>query len=198
MKSMLVSRLGLVAALAAVWLGAAPMAQAQTEKDRIAFVNMNKVFDEFYKTKLAQAQIKDQEDEFKKDLEAMMNDYKALQDRFKQAREESEDRTLSTEARDKRRADAEEKLIELREMEGKIRRQEESRRRQFAESMKRVRDKLVAEIQDTLSGYAKNQGYLAVLDTSGDNLNNVPVILYFDPSRDVTQTLVEMLNSGKK
>ncbi len=198
MKSAWMGRLGLVAALAVAWLGVAPMAQAQGDKDRIAFVDMNKVFDEFYKTKLAQAQLKDQEEEYKKDIEKMMSDYKKLQDRFKQAREESEDRTLSEDARDKRRADAEELLTELREKESTIRRQEESRRRQLADSMKRVRDKLVVEIKEVLSSYAKNQGYLAVLDASGDNLNGVPNILYFEPGRDITGSLIDMLNSGKK
>lgn len=198
MKRVMSWRTGLVVAAAAAWLGFAPPSQAQTEKDRIVFVDMNKVFDEFYKTKLAEGQLKDQESEYKDELKKMVDKFKELQETFKQAREESEDRVLSEDARNARRAEAEEKLVELREMESKIRRFEESKRRQIADTMKRVRDKLVVEIKETLAGYAKSQGFMAVLEASGDNLNGVPNILYYDPNRDITTALIELLNTGKK
>jgi outer membrane protein len=179
-------------------LGFAAPAHAQQDKDRIVFVDMNKVFDQFYKTKLAEGQLKEQEGEYRDELKKMVDQFKELQETFKLAREESEDRVLSEEARSARRAEAEEKLVELREMEGKIRRFEETRRRQIADQMKRVRDKLVVEIKETLAGYATSQKFIAVVETSGDNLNGVPNILYFDPARDITPALVDLLNTGKK
>lgn len=193
-------RLGLGVVVAAAWLGMAQPASAQiaTDRDRIVFVDMNKVFDEYYKTKLAEGQIKEDEAQFKKELQVMVDEYKALQEDFKKVREESENRALSEEARSKNRASAEEKLVELREMEAKLRRFEESKRRQMTETMKRIRDKLVVEIKETLSSYATSQGFTAVLDASGDNLNGVPNILYYDSNRDITASLLELLNSGKK
>ncbi|MCZ7593023.1 MAG: OmpH family outer membrane protein [Kiritimatiellae bacterium] len=198
MKRVMNWRMSLVAALAAAWLGAAPLAQAQGEKERIVFVDMNKVFDDFYKTKLAQDNLKDQEAEFKEELQKQVDEFKALQDKFKKVREESEDRVLNEDARNARRAEAEEMLVELREMESKIRRFEETKRRQVADTMKRVRDNLVVEIKKTLADYAKSQGFLAVLDASGDNMNGVPNILFFDETRDITSALLDLLNSGKK
>lgn len=198
MKRVMNWRMSLVAALAAAWLGAAPLAQAQGEKERIVFVDMNKVFDDFYKTKLAQDNLKDQEAEFKEELQKQVDEFKALQDKFKKVREESEDRVLNEDARNARRAEAEEMLVELREMESKVRRFEETKRRQVADTMKRVRDNLVVEIKKTLADYAKSQGFLAVLDASGDNMNGVPNILFFDETRDITSALLDLLNSGKK
>lgn len=191
-------KLGVCLGLGMLWLAAAAPVSAQVDKDRIMFVNMNKVFDEFYKTKKGEEQLREQEQEFRTELKSMVDQLKALQDAFKLAREESEDRVLSEEARNARRAEAEEKLVELREMDAKIRRFEETRRRQIADQMKRMRDKLVVEIREVLSGYAKSQGFLAVMDASGDNLNAVPNILYYDPSRDITAALIELLNTGKK
>ncbi len=185
---------GIAAACGAPWTARAQLA----EKDQVAFVDMNRVFNEFYKTKLAEGQLKEQETEYKSELKKMADEFKELQDAFKAAREESEDRVLSEEARNVRRAAAEEKLVELREMEGKIRRFEETRRRQIADQMKRVRDKLVVEIKETLAGYAKTQDYLAVIEVSGDNLNGVPNVLYYNTERDITSPLIELLNTGKK
>jgi hypothetical protein len=106
-------------------------------------------------------------------------------------RDEAQNTALSEEARNEKRNEAEEKLVELREMEGKIRRFEESRRRQLDEQMKRVRDKLVEEIKTTISTYAKTQGYTAVLDSSGENLNGVPSVLHFDARLDITTAVVD-------
>jgi outer membrane protein len=190
---------GFAALLTAVAvIDSSSLAIAQSDLGRVVFVDMNKVFDEFYKTKLAEGQLKEQEAEYRDELKKMVDSFKKLQEAFRQAREESEDRVLSEEARNARRAEAEEKLVELREMESKIRRFEETRRRQIADQMKRVRDKLVVEIKETLSGYAKKEGFIAVLETSGDNLNGVPNVLYYDPSRDITAALIDLLNTGRK
>lgn len=167
-------------------------------EDRTVYVNLDKVFDEFYKTKLADAQLKEQADQYREERTKMVDDFKKQQDEFKTARDEAQDTALSEEARNARRAIAEEKLVELREAEGKIRRFEESRRRQLDEQTRRVRTKLVDEIKETLSGYAKEQGFTAVIDASGENLNGVSTILYYDPKSDITDALIELLNTGKK
>lgn len=183
------------AAALALVLGCVGLARAE---DKIVFVDMDKVFNEFYKTKLADAQLKDQAEEYKTERTKMVDDFKKLQDTFKEVRDEAQNTALSEEARNQKRNEAEEKLVELREMEGKIRRFEESRRRQLDEQMKRVRDKLVEEIKTTISTYAKTQGYTAVLDSSGENLNGVPSVLHFDARLDITVAVVDLLNTGKK
>lgn len=182
------------------WLLAAALGVAGTARaeDRIVFVDMDKVFNEFYKTKLADAQLKDQAEEFKGERTKMVDEFQKLQDDFKAARDEAQNTALSEEARNKKRNAAEELLVELREREGKIRRFEESRRRQLDEQMKRVRDKLVVEIKETISTYVKSQGYTAALDSSGENLNGVSAVLYFDPKTDITTAIVDLLNTGKK
>jgi outer membrane protein len=185
-----------LAALAvAAALGFGGTARAE---EKVVFVDMDKVFTDFYKTKLADAQLKDQAEEYKNERTKMVDDFKKLQDEFQDVRDEAQNTALSEEARNQKRNTAEEKLVELRETEAKIRRFEESRRRQLDEQMKRVRDKLVVEIKESLAGYAKAQGYTAVVDSSGENLNGVPTVMYFDAKNDITQVVIELLNTGKK
>jgi outer membrane protein len=161
------------------------------------YVNLNKVFDEFYKTKLADAQLKEQADQYKEERTKLVDDFKKLQDDFKAARDEAQNTALNEEARNTRRTEAEEKLVELREMENKIRRFEESRRRQLDEQTRRVRTKLVDEIKEVLAKLAREKGYGAVIDASGENLNGVSTILYYDSKADITDLLVDLLNKGK-
>lgn len=181
-----------------LWLaGMVGGAQAQTPPGGIVYVNLDKVFDEFYKTKLADGQLKEQADQYKTERTKMVDDFKKMQDDFKSARDEAQDTALSEEARNARRGEAEEKLVELREMENKIRRFEESRRRQLDEQTRRVRSKLVDEIKETLGTLAREKGYTAVLDSSGENLNGVSTVIYYDPKVEITDTLITLLNKGK-
>lgn len=173
-------------------------AGAVRAEERIVFVDMDKVFNEFYRTKLADAQLKDETDAYKSERTAMIDAFKRLQDEFKTVRDESQDTALSEEARNQKRIAAEEKLVELREMDGKIRRFDETRRRRIEEQMKRQRDKLVGEIRETISAYAKGQGFTAVVDASGLSLNGVPAVLFYESKNDITQAVIDLLNTGKK
>ena len=163
----------------------------------IVYVNLDKVFEEFYKTKLADGQLKEQADQYREERTKMVDDFKQLQDDFKSARDEAQDTALSEEARNSRRSAAEEKLVELRETENKIRRFEESRRRQLDEQTRRVRSKLVDEIKETVTKLAHERGYTSVMDASGENLNGVPTVLYYEPKADITVELITLLNKGK-
>lgn len=181
-----------------LWLGVTGAAQAQAPAaPPVVFVNLDKVFEEFYKTKLADGQLKEQADQYREERTKMVDEFKKLQDDFKAARDEAQDTALSEAARNERRAAAEEKLVELRETENKIRRFEESRRRQLEEQTRRVRSKLVDEIKETVTKLAQERGYAAVLDASGENLNGVPTVLYHLSKIDITDDLLNLLNKGK-
>ena len=183
--------------LVAGLVAAAGLLPARGE-DRVVFVDMDKVFNEFYRTKLADAQLKDEAEAYKTERAALIDAFKRLQDDFKTVRDESQDTALSEDARNQKRTAAEEKLVELREMDGKIRRFDETRRRRIEEQMKRQRDKLVGEIRETITSYAKGQGFTAVVDASGLSLNGVPSVLFYESKNDITQAVIDLLNTGKK
>ena len=181
--------------LAASFLGV-PGTQAADDR-KIVFVDLDKVFNEFYKTKLADAQLKQQAEEFKDERKTLVGDFKAMQEEFNKARDEAQNTALSEDVRNQKRAAAEEKLVEIREQESKIRRFDESRQKQLDEQSRRMRKRLVEEIQEVVSTFSRQQGYAAVVDSSGDSLNGVPIFVYTDARDDVTQQIVELLNKGK-
>lgn len=180
----------------AVALSAA--AAAWGAESRIVFVNLDRVFNEFYKTEQADAQLKEQAEEMTKERQAMLETLRRLQDEFNAAREEAQNTALSDSARSAKRDEAEEKLVEIREQEARIRRWDESRRKQLDEQSRRMRKRIVEEITDTITRFAKTEGCTAIVDSSGQSLNGVEVILYADPQADVTEKILELLNQGKE
>lgn len=188
------SRFGCASAAVALLVS---VSAAQAADLKIGFIDLNRTFEEYYKTKLADGQLKDQADEFKSERQKILADYKAAQQAFEDARDAAQNTALNEDVRDRRRSEAEEKLSTVKEMEGKIRRFDESRQKQLDEQSRRMRKKLVAEIQAELAKYAQAQGYTSVIDHSGDTMNGVPSIVYYDATLDITDTFLAILNKGQ-
>ncbi len=175
----------------------AGLAPAQSPEGRFAFIDLDQAFDEYYKTKLADQQLKEQAEEFNAEREELMQEYEALQEEFNAAREQAQNTALSEEVRNEKRNEAEEKLIEIREFESRIRRFDRNRRQQLDEQSQRMRKRIVDEIRETIQGYVRNQGYTAVIDISGESLNGVPLVIYADPDANITEDVLELINKGQ-
>lgn len=190
-------RLMTIFAAAAIACSVSVLPAAAADEQRIISVDLDKVFNEFYKTKLADAQLKEQAEEFKEERKTLVTNFKAMQDEFNSARDEAQNTGLSEDVRNQKRAEAEEKLVEIREQESKIRRFDESRQKQLDEQSRRMRKRLIDEISEVVQTYARQQGLTTVIDSSGDSLNGVSIVVYNDPRNDITDTVIELLNKGK-
>jgi outer membrane protein len=164
----------------------------------VVFINLDRAFNEFYKTKLADTQLKQQADEFNDERKSLVADYEKLQKEFGLIRDEAQNTALSDDVRTEKRNLAEEKLVEVRDYESRIRRFDDSRRKQLDDQSRRMRKRIVEEIQQIVKDYAQTQGYQAVIDSSGQSLNGVEIILYTDPKIDITDTVLGLLNKGKR
>ncbi len=179
--------------LAAV-LCAGPSALAQS----FAFVNLDRVFNEHPKTKQAEGQLKEQTDAVVKERKEMIEAYEKLQEDFNEAREAAQNPAFSEDKRDAQRLAAEDALVAMREQEAKIRRFDESRRKQLDEQSRRMRKGIVEEIRTIVNDYALKQSFTAVLDSSGQSFNTVELVLYVDPKVDITDAVIaEVLKSNE-
>jgi len=185
--------LALITALATVVLPQASIAADQN----IVFIDLDRAFTDFYKTKLADAQLKEQADEFNDERRQLVDGFEKLQEDFNTLREESQNPALSEEARTESRNKAEDMLIELRDYESRIRRFDESRRKQLDDQSRRMRKRIVDEILQALQNHARVEGYDAVIDTSAQSLNGVEAVLYVDAKLDITDDILNVLNKGR-
>lgn len=163
----------------------------------VIFVDLDRIFNEFYKTKMADQQLKQQADEFNNERKKLVAEYEKIQKDFNTVRDEAQNTALNDDIRAEKRNLAEEKLVELRDYENRIRRFDDSRRKQLDDQSRRMRKRIVEEIQQIIKDYAKTRGYSAVIDSSGQSLNGVEMILYTDAKIDITETVLGLLNKGK-
>ncbi len=183
-----------------VWMAtaclAATLAGAQERRTGVAFVNLDRCFNEYYKTRVADAQLKAQAREFEDELKNIAGELEKLQSEFNALREESLNSALSDEVRAAKRAAAEEKVLAIREQEGRVQSFRERRSKQLEEQSRRMRRGLVGEIKEVIQKYARDRGLTAVIDSSGTTFNGVEAVLYVDPRSDITDEILQELNKG--
>src|ERR1017187_5924872 len=172
-------------------LGGSALAQS-----RIATVELGKVFKNYWKTKQADAALKDRGDDIEKDHKTMLDDWKKAKDEYLSLLTEANNQTLSFEEREKRKKSAEDKFKVIKDSEDAITQFERQARTTLEEQKKRMRDNILEEIRTTINGKAKAAGYALVFDTVAKSANNTPVVLYSNNENDITETVLSQLNAG--
>ena len=166
-----------------------------SEKE-IAFVDMQKLFTSFYKTQLAQDQVRQQADEMQLEQDIMQSNIEEIRQEIEDLRTDSRDSMLSLEMRSNKRVLLEEKLIELQNVEQEMTEYEALRRKQIDEQNTRMTKKLFDEIQEKIVTYSREHGYIAVIDQSAQSRIGIAVTVYVDPLIDITEGILKELNEG--
>jgi Skp family chaperone for outer membrane proteins len=164
---------------------------------RIVTIDLNKVFNDYYKTPIATAKLKDTVDSYKKEHDDMIANYKKQIDELNKLREEQDKTEYTAEIREQKRKAVAEKLAETQKLQRDIEEYDTSHQNILKEQTQRMRQTLVKEISDAVTKEASDQGYLLVLDKSGNTLNGVPSVVYSPDNLEVTDAIVKILNKNQ-
>ena len=168
-------------------------ALAQT---KIATVDLKKLFDNYYKTKLAQASIQDRAAQFDKDDKSMKDDLKKGGDEYQQLLQQANDQALSAEERDKRKQAADDKMKQLQTNRATIDQFERQAQTTLGEQRQRMRENILIEIKAAVTAKAKSGGYTLVFDTAAETVNGTLTIVYTNGDNDLTDAILAQLNAG--
>jgi Skp family chaperone for outer membrane proteins len=125
-----------------------------------------------------------------------MDDYTKTKEEYSKLIQGSQDQAKSQDERDKSKAAAESKLLEIKTSENTIRTYEENAKDQLDSQKKRMRDSLLQDIQTAISAKAKASNYTMVIDVQADSFNQTPVVLFNSGENDITEAILGQLNAG--
>lgn len=188
MNSMIKLHLIAAALLATAWSASA--------EQKIAFINMERVFDEYHKTKTANIQFKARGEEIDAKRKDLVAKAKALKAELDKLIAESRDKSLNDNAREKKRDIAEEKQNELKEAEGNLIEFDKTFKKEIADQMRQMQLQIVGEIRGVIQTYAAENKIDIVFDCSGKTLNNVESVMYFDKNTDITEPILAIMNKN--
>jgi outer membrane protein len=172
------------------------LAGSARAEGRIATVDLRKVFEGYWKTKRADAQLKDRGADMEKEHKTMVEEWKKGKDEYQTLLADANNQVLSVEEREKRKKSAEDKLKQLKEGEETIQQYERQARTTLDEQRKRMRDSLVEEIRKTVTEKSKTGGFTLVVDTAAESINNTPVVLFSTGENDLTAAILQQLNAN--
>ncbi|MFZ2658647.1 MAG: OmpH family outer membrane protein [Victivallales bacterium] len=163
---------------------------------KFAVVDMEKLFQSYYKTKIADADIKKQAEVFKDYSDKLNESLLKLQDEFKEMRDAAQNIALSEAERENKRVAAQDKYRQLKEKEAELKQYNSEKQGMLKDIYEEKRNGLLKEISETIKRYCLPLGITIVLDSSGKTLNNIPSIVYRVPELDITEIILKEINKG--
>ncbi len=163
---------------------------------KVGVVNLRIIFDGYYKRKLADVKIKERAGELDKELEEKLGRRKAAEEAYNEANARADDLAASREERDRRKADADQKLASVKNIEKEIATFRQQAEAILREQQVRMRSRVLEEIQAEIEAKARAEGYYLVIDKDADSRNDTKVIVYHNGEHDFTDAILAKLNAG--
>jgi Skp family chaperone for outer membrane proteins len=160
-------------------------------QSKIASVDMKKIFNAYYKTKMAQAALDKDKADLRKELQDMSDALKKANADYKQTLDQANDSAISADEREKRKSSAQDKAKDVNSKQVAFEQYQRQAETQLADKSQRMISNLVKEIQDAAAAKAKAGGYSLVINSA-----NTEMFIYTSADTDITPAVLAQLNAG--
>ena len=182
-------------AAAALLLGTTAFAQVQNP--RTVTIDLNRVFNEYYKTPIASQKLKDTAEQYNKEHEELMASYRKLVDELNKLREDQDKPEYTPEVREQKKKAVNDKLTETQKAQRDIEEFRASHRQMLDQQTQRMRQGILKEVREIIQKEARDAGYSLVFDKSGNTANGEPTIIFSQEALDITDDILKILNKNK-
>ena len=170
------------------------MAGSAEAQSKFGTINLQKVFDGYWRTKQADSQLKERGSEFQKQNKEMLDAYQKANDEYKKLIEGINDKAISAEEQEKRKKTGEAKLREIQEIETQIGQFERTARETLSSQTRRMREGVLRSIQDAVTEKARKGSFSLIIDTAAQSRNETPVVMFSNGENDITDEILKQLN----
>ncbi len=176
------------------------LARAQT---RVATVNLDQLFNQYWKTGLMRAALKKKAVQFDRTDRQMTADLRKARDKYRKLLGESDNEALSPVEHVKYQREAAAQLTRARELDYNLATFEQQAHANLAEYESRARKDLLVDISSAITNVARAKGYTLVMDANTPDSDAgsgepdlPPTVLYAGVANDLTQSVLSELNAG--
>ena len=163
---------------------------------KIAVIDMNRVFQEYNKTRINESKLKKQSEIYKEYSNQLSQSLAKLRQEFIKLRNDSQNMVYTAAERENRRLNAQEKYQQVAAKEQELREYNRERQAQLRDEYEKLRSSILNDISNVVSAKCLAEGYGLVLDNSGRSLNNIPLVVYSSKILDITDSVIRTLNLG--
>jgi outer membrane protein len=165
-------------------------------QQKIAIVDVQKLFNGYWKKKQAEIALNDRKAELEKEDRGFIDDLKQAKDDYQKLLDDADDQAVSDDERARRKQAAADKAKQIQDSQQTIVQFERQSQATLAEQSQRMRENILKEIQAAVNTRAKAGGYALVIDSAAETVNQTPVFLYTEGQDDLTADVLSQLNAG--
>jgi outer membrane protein len=165
-------------------------------QQKIATVDVQKLFNGYWKKKQAEVALNDRKAELEKEDRGFIDDLKKSKDDYQKLLDVADDQAVSDDERTRRKQAADDKAKQIQDSQQTIVQFERQAQATLAEQSQRMRENILKEIQAAVAIKAKSGHYTLVIDSAAQTVNQTPVFLYNDGQDDLTTDVLDQLNAG--
>lgn len=164
---------------------------------KLYIVDMAKLYDTHYKTLEQNAKIQADDEKAQKEVELMNQQGNALVEEYKTLNDQSNNPTLSAEAKGKAQDAAQKKLEQIQGKQREVQTFIQNTRNSLGQRLQTFRALMLEEISKLATDVAKRKGATLLLDKAGPTGIGIPSILYHDPAYDITEDVMKEINKDR-
>ena len=165
-------------------------------EQRIATIDLNKAFSNYWKKKEAEANLKEEQANMEKVYKGYVEDVKKAKETYQKLLNDANDQAVSPDEREKRKNQAEQKYKDWKDAEDRDVAYNKQASTTLEEKSRRVRERILGEIQEVIKAKAAASGFAMVFDSAAESRNFTPVILFNNKEYDITDQVLDQLNAA--
>lgn len=170
--------------------------QLNAGDNKIAVINMEKVYSKYYKTKMINLNIQKQSELYKVWTEKLKKSVEKMQKEYDILIDSAQDFALSNSERTRRNKSAQKKYYDLESKKKELRNYVVKAEKSLQEKMIEKRKEIINDIKSAVGRKCSIEGYTLVLDSSGKTLNDIPAVVYVNSAYEITDDIIAELNRG--
>jgi Skp family chaperone for outer membrane proteins len=180
-------------AAAAAALPASGRAGELGRNPSFAFVDMNRIFKEYRKTKEAETKINEAKNAAKKEFDVRADAYKGAIEEINNLNKQLDAPALSANVKTQKAKERDGKIANVKAMEREINEFRKTREKELQDQAWRLRSEIVRDITGKINELDRS-GNDFILDSSGQSLNGVPVLMFAPANADMSERVISALN----
>ena len=164
---------------------------------KILSVDMAKLYDTHYKTVEQNAKIQADDQKAQEEVEKMNKEGNALVEEYKSLNDQSNNPTLSAEAKGKMQDSAQKKLESIQTKQREVQTFIQNTRNSLGQRLNTFRSLMLEEIGKIAADVAKRKGGTILIDKAGPTGIGISNFIYTDPAYDITEDVLKEINKDR-
>jgi outer membrane protein len=177
--------------------GALSLAAYAQPAPKIYIVDMAKLYDTHYKTLEQNAKIQADDQKAQEEVEKMNKEGNALVEEYKSLNDQSNNPTLSAEAKGKAQDAAQKKLEQIQTKQREVQTFIQNTRNSLGQRLNTFRSLMLEEISKVATDVAKRKGATLLIDKAGPSGIGISPIVYHDTAYEITEDVMKEINKDR-